>query len=76
MSAKHFQIEEVEQDSRGVPVSPISLRHELSPTGMVATPGTPEPSPSTTPPSTNLDVDHDEDAPLRYRHLTDILGHG
>jgi hypothetical protein len=31
---------------------------------------------SRTPPSKNLDTDHDEDAPLRYRRLTDILGPG
>jgi hypothetical protein len=27
-----------------------------------------------TPPSENLDADHEDDAPLRYRKLTDILG--
>jgi hypothetical protein len=27
-----------------------------------------------TPPSENLDADHEGDAPLRYRKLTDILG--
>jgi hypothetical protein len=29
-----------------------------------------------TPPSENLDVDHDEDAPLRYRQLSKIIGPG
>jgi hypothetical protein len=29
---------------------------------------------SPTPPSADLDADHDEYAPLRYRHLIDIFG--
>jgi hypothetical protein len=37
---------------------------------MIGTPG----SSAAMPPSANLDADHDEDVPLRYRHLTDILG--
>jgi hypothetical protein len=28
------------------------------------------------PPSDNLDADHDDEAPLRYRKLTNILGPG
>jgi hypothetical protein len=76
LPGKHVQTEEAEQDSGGVSVSPVSLRQELSPARTAAIPGSAEPSPSATPPSTNLDADHDEDAPLRYRHLTDILGPG
>jgi hypothetical protein len=42
---------------------------------MVATPGSVGSSSVATPPSANLDANHD-DGPLRYRHLTDILGPG
>jgi hypothetical protein len=55
-------------------VSPAPLRTDLSLVGMIGTPGSSGSSSAATPPSANLDADHDEDVPLRYRHLTDILG--
>jgi hypothetical protein len=68
------QAVEVEQSSGGVPVTPASHDHGISP-GRELTSQSGARTQTVTPPTSNLDADHD-DAPLRFRHITDILGPG
>jgi hypothetical protein len=53
-----------------------SERHPSPTSGGAMTPLSEASIQSRSPPSKNLDVDHDDDVPLRYRKLGDILGPG
>jgi hypothetical protein len=63
---------EADQSSGGGHVTPASQDHGISPKREV-TPQSGARTQIVTPPIANLDADHD-DAPLRLRHITDILG--
>jgi hypothetical protein len=66
--------------SGGVPPEEDHEEHESSPVRDQVTPPTGRVgtslSAAVSPPSKNLDANHDDDAPLRYKHLADILGPG
>jgi hypothetical protein len=55
-------------------VSQPPLDHHTPQAGGAATPFSGTSSRTRTPPSENLDANHDEDAPLRYKHLLEING--
>jgi hypothetical protein len=72
------------QNAGGVPpgvedegyMSPPDLDQMTPPSRAAATLSIDAASQSRTPPSENLDADHDEDVSLRYRNLSEIIGLG
>jgi hypothetical protein len=54
-------------------MSPPDLDHMTPPSRVAATPSSDVAFQSRTPPSENLDADHDEDVPLRCRNLSEII---